>query len=95
MPSATEHWEQLLMPAVMRERLISVSLCFAAFEILKKSIIGRIRSFYMVEFDVDGDFMDGEYETSVLSRNKNPLLACFARLAVRERGAKRERPSGI
>lgn len=75
MSSATEQWEQLLTPAVMQEKLISASLYVTAFELLKESIIGRIRSFYMVGFDVDGDFIDEKYETAVLSRNKNPLLA--------------------
>lgn len=59
----------------MQEKLISASLYVTAFELLKESIIGRIRSFYMVGFDVDGDFIDEKYETAVLSRNKNPLLA--------------------
>lgn len=75
MSSATEQWEQLLTPAVMQEKLISASLYVTAFELLKESVIGRIRSFYMVGFDADGDVIDEKYETVVLSRNKNPLLA--------------------
>jgi hypothetical protein len=71
----TEKWEQLLTPAVMQERLISVSLYVTAFELLKDSIVGRLRSFYMVGFDIDGDVIDEKYETSVLSRNKSPLYA--------------------
>ena len=59
----------------MQEKLISASLYVTAFELLKESIIGRIRSFYMVGFDADGDVIDEKYETVVLSRNKNPLLA--------------------
>lgn len=75
MSSPTEQWEQLLTPAVMQEKLISASLYVTAFELLKESIIGRIRSFYMVGFDADGDVIEEKYETVVLSRNKNPLLA--------------------
>ena len=71
----TEKWEQLLTPAVMQERLISASLYVTAFELLKESIVGRLRSFYMVGFDIDGDVIDEKYETSVLSRNKSPLYA--------------------
>jgi hypothetical protein len=73
--STTEKWEQLLTPAVMQERLISASLYVTAFELLKESIVGRLRSFYMVGFDIEGDIIDEKYETSVLSRNKSPLYA--------------------
>lgn len=52
--STTEKWEHLLTPAVMQERLISASLYVTAFELLKESIVGRLRSFYMVGFDIDG-----------------------------------------
>lgn len=64
-----------MTPAVMQERLISASLYVTAFELLKESIVGRLRSFYMVGFDIDGDVIDEKYETSVLSRNKSPLYA--------------------
>ena len=73
--STTEKWEQLLTPAVMQERLISASLYVTAFELLKESIVGRLRSFYMVGFDLAEDVIDEKYESSVLSRNKSPLYA--------------------
>ena len=73
--SATEKWEQLLTPSVMQERLISASLYVTAFELLKESIVGRLRSFYMVGFDAEGENFDEKYETSVLSRNKSPVYA--------------------
>jgi hypothetical protein len=72
---AQEQWEQLLTPAVMQEKLISASLYVTAFELLRESIIGRIRSFYMIGFDPDGDIIDEKYEKTVLSRNKSPLYA--------------------
>lgn len=75
MSSTTEQWELLLTPAVMQEKLISASLYVTAFEILKESIIGRIRSFYMVGFDINSNVLDEKYETVVLSRNKNLLYA--------------------
>lgn len=59
----------------MQEKLISASLYVTAFELLKESIIGRIRSFYMVGFDADGDVVDEKYETAVLSRNKKLVYA--------------------
>ncbi len=59
----------------MQERLVSASLFFTAYELLKESIVGRIRSFYMVGFDKDGEIIDEKYESTVLSRNKSPLYA--------------------
>lgn len=76
--STSESWEQLLNPAVMQERLISASLYVTAFELLKNSIIDRIRSFYMVGFDTNGDIIDEKYEATVLSRNKSPLYASLS-----------------
>lgn len=73
--SVEEQWEQLLTPAVMQERLISASLYVTAFELLRESIVGRIRSLYMVGFNPDGDIIDEKYEKTVLSRNKSPLYA--------------------
>ena len=73
--SVNEQWEQLLTPAVMQQRLISASLYVTAYELLKESIIGRLRSFYSVGLDKDGDVIDEKYASSVLSRNKNPLYA--------------------
>lgn len=84
MSSTAEQWEKLLTPAVMQEKLISASLYVTAFELLKESIIGRIRSFYMIGFDDNGILIDDKYETKVLSRNKNPLQASLDWLAENE-----------
>jgi hypothetical protein len=73
--SVREQWEQLLDPEILRDRLISASLYITAFEVLKDSIIARIRSFYATGFDEDGDHVDERYKTDVLSRNKSPLYA--------------------
>ena len=82
--SASEKWEQLLTPTVMQERLISASLYVTAFELLKESIVGRLRSFYMVGFDTEGDVIDEKYETAVLVRNKSPLYASLDWLSENE-----------
>jgi len=79
--SANEHWEQLLTPAIMQEKLISASLYVTGFELLKDSIIGRIRTFYMDDFDMIGDSVDEKYEATVLSRNKSVLYASLDWLA--------------
>ena len=42
---------------------------------LKESIVGRLRSFYVTGFNPEGDIVDEKYETQVLSRNKSPTYA--------------------
>jgi hypothetical protein len=79
-----ENWEQLLTPSVMQQKLISASLYITAFEILKESIIGRIRSFYIVGFDTDGEIISEEYKTKVLTRNKSVLYASLDWLSERD-----------
>lgn len=75
MSSPTEKWEKLLTPAIMQEKLISASLYIAAYDLLKESIVGRIRSFYMVGFNEDGEIVDEKYETAVANRNNSILYA--------------------
>lgn len=75
MSSPTEKWEKLLTPAVMQEKLVSASLYIAAYDLLKESIVGRIRSFYMVGFDENGEIVDDKYEKTVAARNKSILYA--------------------
>lgn len=70
-----QQWEQFLTPEIVRDRLISTSLYITAFEMLTESVIGRLRSFYVMGLNQEGDIVDEEYETSVLSRNKSPLYA--------------------
>jgi hypothetical protein len=72
--STNENWEHLLTPSIMQEKLMSASLYITGFELLKDSIIGRIRTFFMVDFDIVDDG-DEKYETSVLNRNKSVLYA--------------------
>lgn len=84
MLSTVEKWEQLLNPAELRGRLIFASLFITAFELLKDSIVGNIRFFYTDDLDVDGNTVDDEYERTVLSRNKSPLLASLDWLSENE-----------
>lgn len=77
MSSITKQWEQFLSPEIMLEKLISASLYITAFELLKESIVGRIRSFYMVEFDENDELSDQEYKAKVLTKDtkRRPLDA--------------------
>lgn len=73
--SIEKQWENLLTPAVMQERLIAVSLYITAYEMLKESIIGRLRDFYCIGFTADGITTSPEYNKKVLALNKSPLYA--------------------
>lgn len=73
--SVDKQWEDLLTPAVLQERLISTSLYMTAFEMLKESIVGRLRDFYCIGF-ADGELtISPQYEEKVLSLAKSPLYA--------------------
>ncbi|RRW94692.1 hypothetical protein [Pandoraea apista] len=75
---ANEQWEQLLTPAVMQEKLISASLYITAFELLRQSIVARIRDFYNIEsigLEPGTYQFSDEYRSEVLARNKSTLYA--------------------
>lgn len=76
-----KQWEDLLTPAVMQERLVSASLYITAFEMLKESIVGRLKDFYCIGFTEDGITTSPDYELKVLSLNKSPLYASLRWLA--------------
>jgi hypothetical protein len=68
-------WERFLNPETLRANLIVASIFITAFEMLKDSIIGRIREFFTQGFDEDGWVVSEDYRTKVLTLNKNPLYA--------------------
>ncbi|GAB3499541.1 hypothetical protein GCM10027341_23050 [Spirosoma knui] len=68
-------WENFVNPPVIKNRLISASIYVTAYEILKNSIIERVKSVYVLPItDQDGVT---EYESEVLSKDKKkrPLSA--------------------
>jgi hypothetical protein len=65
-----EHWENFLNPTVLKERLVVASLYITAFEVLKNSIISRIKDFYTL-----WDTVDPDYDSKVLSKNRSALYA--------------------
>lgn len=75
MTSSRDKWEAFLDPDVLRGKLISASIYIAAYEILKESIIGRIRDFYSSGFTREGPILPPEYDKDVLSRNRSQLYA--------------------
>lgn len=68
-------WERFLNPHILRTNLIVASLYITAFEILKDSIIDRIRQFFSSGFDQNGPIINEKYKTEVLSQNRSPLYA--------------------
>jgi len=68
-------WERFLDPDVLRPSLFMATMFITTFEILKNSIVDRIRDFYSNEFSPVGNTISPEYSTEVLSRNKSPVYA--------------------
>lgn len=68
-------WKRFLDPEVLRPNLILASIYIAAFEVLKNSIIERIRDFYVAGFDGKEWVISPEYKESVLSKDKSPTYA--------------------
>ena len=71
-------WERFLNPEILRTNLIVAGLFIAAFEMLKDSIIGRIRDFFTNGFDETGRIISDDYKSKVLSLNRSPLYASLS-----------------
>lgn len=75
MDRATRGWAKFLNQEVLRSNLIAASIFLAAYEMLRTSIIDRIRSFFSHEFR-DGKWLANEdYATGCLALHKSPLRA--------------------
>jgi len=68
-------WYRFLKPENLKSNLIILSLFITSYEILKDSIITRIRDFYTNGFNKKGWIVDKEYPIKVKSLNKNLLYA--------------------
>lgn len=75
MNDSTRKWEEFLNPEVLRSKLIAASMYLTAFELLKDSIIDRVRGFYITGFDENDATASSAYNTEVLSLNKSRLYA--------------------
>ena len=79
MDEKTENsWENFLNPKTLRENIIIASVFSITYEILKQSIIARIKDFFLIGFDENGYTYSESYKEKVLSLNKNPLNASLA-----------------
>jgi len=70
-----DSWERFLKPENLKNNMIVLSLFVTSYEILKDSIIERIRSFYTDGFDEKGWIVNKEYQTKVIILNKSPVYA--------------------
>lgn len=70
-----ESWERFLNPDELRPTLIILAIYISTFEILKDSIISRIKDFYFRGFDENGEIIDPTYQSEVLAKNKSPMHA--------------------
>jgi len=68
-------WNRFLKPENLKANLIILSLFITSYEILKDSIITRIRNFYTNGFNEKGWIVDKEYQTEVKNLNKSLLYA--------------------
>jgi len=70
-----ESWERFLHPQALRTNLVVTSLFIAAFEMLKETIIERIKEFFCSGFDEIGLIISPRYQEKVLSKNRSRLYA--------------------
>ena len=68
-------WEDFLNPEVLRSNLIVASIYIVAFEVLKNTIVDRLKSFYTMGLHEDGPQIDPKYQSEVLSKNPSPVYA--------------------
>jgi hypothetical protein len=68
-------WMRFLDPEILRPSLMLASIYIATYEILKDSIIGRIKDFYVTGFDESGEIIGADYQSEVLHKNRSELYA--------------------
>lgn len=66
-------WERALHPETLKTNIITASIFSMAFEMLKSSIIEKIKSFFTNGFDENGLIVSPEYREKVLRLNRSPL----------------------
>lgn len=79
-----DRWERFLDPEVLRPSLFMATMFITTFEILKDSIVDRIRDFYTNGWDENGSIVSPEYQQQVTSRNKSAVYASLEWLLERD-----------
>ena len=77
MNTTADRWERFLDPEVVRPSLFLATMFITTFEILKDSVVDRIRDFYTHGWGENGPTVGPEYQFQVLARNKSALYASF------------------
>ena len=72
-----DRWERFLDPEIVKPSLFIATMFITTFEILKNSIVERIKDFYSVSWSAEGSTQSPDYEEKVLSRHKSPVYACL------------------
>lgn len=75
MDTNADRWERSLDPDVLRPSLFLATMFITTFEILKNSVVDRIRNFYSVGWSESGSTVNPEYQREVASRKKSILYA--------------------
>jgi len=75
MNTTHDRWERFLDPDVLRPSLFIATMFITTFEVLKDSVVDRIRSFYTNGFDENGPLVGPEYQIEVASKNKSLIYA--------------------
>ncbi len=75
MNTTADRWERFLDPDVLRPSLFMATMFITTFEILKDSIVDRIRGFYTDGLDENGLVIGPKYQTHVASKHKSILYA--------------------
>lgn len=73
-------WEAFLNPDVVRPTITMVSIYITAFEILKDTLINRVREFYSFthQYREDDPGIEARYNSDVLSLNKSLVFASLS-----------------
>lgn len=78
-------WERVLHPTTLKKNIITASIFSMGFEMLKNSIVEKIKGFFTNGFDENGMIVSAEYKEKVLVLNRSPLYASLTWL--RDMGA--------
>ncbi len=84
MHTTSDRWEHFLDPEVVRPSLFLATMFITTFEILKDSVVDRIRDFYSHGWNEDGPIIGPDYQREVACRNKSALYASLSWLREHE-----------
>ncbi len=75
MSAHEDRWERFLDPEIVKPSLFLATMYITTFEILKNSIVDRIKDFYSISWSEQGSTQSPEYQAKVLVRNGSAVYA--------------------